>query len=83
MPRRAKPSHCAERGVYLASYTANGDRHYYSVTSKGERLSLVPVPLGADPMEAIDQLWLELDRLDPVSGRRPHDASSVSLKLLA
>lgn len=77
-----KPPHVDDRGVYLAPFTANGDRHYYSVTSWGERLNVVPVPIGADPMEAIDQLWIELERHDPIH-RKPDDDRAFSLKLLA
>lgn len=80
MPRK-KPPHCAKRGVYLAPFTASGDRHYFSVDSRGELLNQIAVPLGADPMEIIDQLWVELEREDPI--RRPHgdDPSSFELRL--
>lgn len=82
MRRRVKPPHVAERGVYLAPFTANGDRHYYAVDSRGERIDEMPVPIGADPMEAIDALWIRLERDDPVT-HSTHDVSSFSLKLLA
>lgn len=78
-----KPPHVAPRGVYLAPFTANGDRHYYSVTSFGELLKQIPVPIGADPMEAIDELWIQLEREDPVTPLQHGDAQTFSMPRLA
>ena len=78
-----KPPHVAPRGVYLAPFTANGDRHYYAVTSHGELLHQVSVPIGADPMEAIDELWIRLERADPVTDRPPGADQSFSMPRLA
>lgn len=77
------PEHIARRDVYLAPFTANGDRVYYSITSWGERLNEIFVPLGADPMEAIDALWVELERVDPIHRTPDDEGTSFSLKLLA
>lgn len=81
--RPRKPDHTAQRDVYLAPFTANGDRVYYSITSWGERLREIFVPLGADPMEAIDELWVELEHVDPIHRTPDDERSSFSLKLLA
>lgn len=83
MARNTKYPHVADRGVYLAPFTANGDRHYYSVTSHGERLNQIAVPIGADPMEAIDALWIELERVDPIHRSPDDDGTSFSVQLLA
>lgn len=78
---KQNPPHVARRGVYLAAFTANGDRHYYSVSSLGERLNVIPVPIGRDPMEAIDALWIELDRVDPIPPEHGDDGTSFQLML--
>lgn len=81
MSRTPKPPHVAPRGVYLAAFTANGDRHYYSVTSQGERLRVIASPIGSDPMEAIDELWSELEREDPITDEGGDGPSAFSLRL--
>jgi hypothetical protein len=57
------------RNVYVASFTeASGYRWVYSVDSNGVRVNLKCVPPGADFMPIIDDLWAELDRVDPMPG---------------
>ena len=81
MPHR-RPPHTAPRGIWLAPFTACGCRTYYAIDSRGELVASQSVPIGADPMEAIDALDCILERLDPspltLSGDGP---SSFELRL--
>lgn len=81
MPRTSKPSHVADRGVYLAPFTANGDRTYFAIDSHGELLDSMRVPIGGDPMEAIDALWIQLERKDPTPLKHGTAPSSFELRL--
>lgn len=71
----------APRNVYVATFTEeSGYRWVYSVDSKGVRVGLKCVPPGADFTPYLDELWAELDRVDPMPGA---SSSSVSLQLIA
>lgn len=69
------------RGVWLATFTLNGDRYYYATNDLGELIEGRSVPPGADPTEATDELWEILERRSPVS---LHDVSDLpSLRLIS
>lgn len=71
---------CA-RDVYVAPFTEEtGYRWVWSVNSKGVRVGIKCVPPGADFTGYTDELWDELDRVDPTP-----DASSSprTLRLIA
>jgi hypothetical protein len=68
------------RGVKVATFTEeSGYRWVWSVDSKGVRVNLKCVPPGADFNPYVDELWEELDRVDPT----PDASSSRSLQLIA
>src|SRR5687767_12146397 len=65
------------RGVWLATFTLNGDRYYYAANDMGDLIDGRSVPIGADPTDAIDELWTILDARCPVSLHDVSDLPSV------
>lgn len=71
------------RGVYLATFTLNGDRYYYAANETGDHVAGRSVPLGADPTSAIDELWDILERRFPVSLHDVSGLPSTRLRLIS
>ena len=56
------------RGVWLERYTVNGHRVVVSIDSRGEQVRLRTVVNNPDEIRAaIDDLWRDLDKADPVT----------------
>lgn len=73
MPRRAFGSpalpsdHFLRRGVYVAQWLGpNGEFILIAITSKHVKLREVVVPACANHVKAGEDLWAELDDVDPV-----------------
>jgi hypothetical protein len=71
------------RGVWLATFTLNGDRYYYACDDMGDLIEGRSVPIGADPMDAIDEWWALLDARCPVSLHDVSGLPSARLKLIS
>lgn len=54
----------ADRGIYWADYTLDGKPVMYGVSSAGEVVALLSVPLGSEP-EAERRIQQALDVTDP------------------
>lgn len=84
MPHRPSPQFAPlRRGVWLATFTLNGDRYYYAANELGDFVDGRSVPIGADPTDAIDELWEILDLRFPVSLHGVSDLPSSRLKLIS
>lgn len=54
------------RGVWVERYTVNGHRIVFSIDSRGEQVRLRSVPNESDAIQAaIDELWEDLDKVNP------------------
>ena len=68
--RRCAPT-C--RGVFVSEFRKNGYRWVYSIDSRNEQVTLRTVlDNDVDLQRAADDLWMELDRLNPLP---PSDVS--------
>lgn len=67
MQRTVSRASTEERGVYWAPYTKQGLPVLYAVKSNGERLDpgLILMP-DSSADDAIDYLWRQLDKQDPI-----------------
>jgi len=75
------PASPLPRGVYIERFLVNGHRWVYSVDSRGEQMAL-RCPLEDDVQATADELWEELDRLDPIPTRAPSRVSLPRLRLI-
>jgi hypothetical protein len=83
MPHRSPPAFSPlRRGVWLATFTLNGDRYYYAVDDTGDLVAGRSVPIGADPLPYTDELWAILEAKRPVSLHDVADLPSSRMRLL-
>lgn len=58
------------RGVYVERFTVKGQRWVYSVDHRGEQVGFRTCQPD-DIQSTVDELWRELDRLDPEGSGKP------------